>query len=390
MKRAYCVRDLISNFSVKPKSIEYSKFLLHFELLFRDVKQENLCSEDLPLLKARLLDTVLSSYKSFSSNQSPFENLTASEFKDLRHLSKNKNIFIQESDKGNTIVTLDKFSYISAIKEILSDHTKFSNLDVPTGQEINYITNLERRLTSDLKLLKVEKIIDKATYKNIKPCGSRLGVFYGSGKVHRKTNNELPPSRPILPAIGMSTYKLGKVLQPFLMSLTQNECTVTDSFHFAEEISEQDPNLYMVSQDVHSLVTNIPRDETIDICIDNLYKDDKNTPKIPKDGFLNLLTLATKESFFMFYSKFFKQIDGVAMGSPFPALANIFFCRFENKWLKVCHHSLKPVFYRQCVDDIFVLSSSLNQAERFKRSFSSKHPDITFSLEKKSDGHLSF
>ena len=35
------------NFSVKPKLIEYSEFLLPFELLFQDVKQENLCSEDL-------------------------------------------------------------------------------------------------------------------------------------------------------------------------------------------------------------------------------------------------------------------------------------------------------------------------------------------------------
>ena len=52
------------NFSVKPKSIEYSEFLLPFALLFRDVKQDNLCNEDLSLIKARLLDTALSSYES--------------------------------------------------------------------------------------------------------------------------------------------------------------------------------------------------------------------------------------------------------------------------------------------------------------------------------------
>ena len=52
------------NFSVKPKSIEYSEFLLPFALLFRDVKQKNLCNEDLSLIKAGLLDTALSSYES--------------------------------------------------------------------------------------------------------------------------------------------------------------------------------------------------------------------------------------------------------------------------------------------------------------------------------------
>ena len=35
------------DFSIEPESIAYSDFLLPFELLFRDVEQENLCSEDL-------------------------------------------------------------------------------------------------------------------------------------------------------------------------------------------------------------------------------------------------------------------------------------------------------------------------------------------------------
>ena len=79
------------------------------------------------------------------------------------------------------------------------------------------------------------------------------------------------------------------------------------------------------------------------------------------------------------------------MGSPVgPGLANIFMCSFENKWLKDCSHSLKPVFYRWYVDDIFVLFSSLNQAEKSKKYFSSKHPNISFSLEKENEGRLSF
>ena len=122
-------------------------------------------------MKARLLDTTLSSYESFSSDQSPSENLTVTEFKALRHLSKNKNIVIQKADKGNTIVIIDKISYISTIEEI------FSNLNIPAGKEIDYITNLEKRISSDLKLLKDKEIIDKATYKNIKPVGSRPGIL---------------------------------------------------------------------------------------------------------------------------------------------------------------------------------------------------------------------
>ena len=78
--------------------------------------------------------------------------------------------------------------------------------------------------------------------------------------------------------------------------------------------------------------------------------------------------MATRQSFLMINNKFYKQNDGVAMGPPLgPALANIFMCSFENKWLKDYPHSVKPVFYRRYVDDIFVLLSSLDQVEKFKK-----------------------
>ena len=48
-------------------------------------------------------------------------------------------------------------------------------------QKINYKTNLEKRITSDLKLLKDEEIFDRATYKNIKAVRSRPGSLYRLG-----------------------------------------------------------------------------------------------------------------------------------------------------------------------------------------------------------------
>ena len=104
----------------------------------------------------------------------------------------------------------------------------------------------------------------------------------------------------------------------------------------------------------------------------------------------NLLNVATEESFSIFNNKFYKQIDGMGMGSPLGlALANIFMCSFENKWLKDCPHGLKPVFHRRYVGDIFLLFSSLDHAEKFKKCLSSKRPNIIFSLKKENDGRLS-
>ena len=173
--------------------VEYSEFLLPFELLFCDIKREDLCNENMSVIKARLLDTALTSYQNFSRDREPPENLTSSEFKALKRLSKNKDIVIQKTDKGNTVVILDKCSHISGIEEILNDNSKISKLDIPASKEINHIVSLEKRITLDnefwLKLLKDKEIIDKSTYKTVKPVDSRPGILYGSGKIHKETRN---------------------------------------------------------------------------------------------------------------------------------------------------------------------------------------------------------
>ena len=61
--------------------------------------------------------------------------------------------------------------------------------------EVNHIVNLEKRITSELKLLKEKDIIEKSTDKTIKPAGSRPGILYRLGKVHEETRNGLPPFR---------------------------------------------------------------------------------------------------------------------------------------------------------------------------------------------------
>ena len=93
----------------------------------------------------------------------------------------------------------------------------------------------------------------------------------------------------------------------------------------------------------------------------------------------SMTNIAIKESFFMFNNKYYKQVDGVAMGSPLgPALANIFMCSFESKWFRDCLNDFRPVFYRRYVDDILALFSSPDHADKFNEYFLSKHPNINF------------
>ena len=56
----------------------------------------------------------------------------------------------------------------------------------------------------------------------------------------------------------------------------------------------------MASLDVESLFTNIPLDEVIDICVNDLFSDSDLIHNLDKNDLRELLTLASYESFFIF------------------------------------------------------------------------------------------
>ena len=116
----------------------------------------------------------------------------------------------------------------------------------------------------------------------------------------------------------------------------------------------------MGSLDADSLFTNIPLDETIDICINQLFENTDTVEGFKKSELKQLLCLATKESYFIFNGLLYKQVDGAAMGSPLgPSLANAFLSYYEKNWLNNCPQGFKPVFYRRYVDDIFYSSNRM-------------------------------
>ena len=195
---------------------------------------------------------------------------------------------------------------------------------------------MENRVTDVLKNLRDKKKISSEQYKDLSPSGSRPGIMYDLAKVHKIVTDGLPSFRPILSAIGTLTYKLAKFLVPILESLTTNEYTIKDSFTFAEELQSFDSKLVMASFDIESLFTNIPLQETIDLCVENLFQDRTHVDNLSKDSFRELLTKTMPESLILFDQQFYKQHDGVALGSSLgPTLANVSLCYHENIWLQI-------------------------------------------------------
>ena len=96
-------------------------------------------------------------------------------------------------------------------------------------------------------------------------------------------------------ALNTPTYEIAILLVPILKLLTSNELTVKDSFHFAEEIVDQQNDLFMGSLDVDSLFTNKPLEETIEICTNELFKESEIVEGLSKSEFKELLSLTTKD-----------------------------------------------------------------------------------------------
>ena len=73
----------------------------------------------------------------------------------------------------------------------------------------------------------------------------------------------------------------------------------------------------LVSLDVEGLFTNVPVNEAIEYTSELMYSPNPDfAPPIDQDTFVKLLKLVCVDAVFSTHQGYFKQVDGVAMGSP--------------------------------------------------------------------------
>ena len=113
----------------------------------------------------------------------------------------------------------------------------------------------------------------------------------------------------------------------------------------------------MASFYIMSFFTNIPLTETLNLCVQNLYRNQTHVGNLTQSSFYNLLKITMFESFFIFDGKFNEQCDGVAIGSPIG--------HFENIWLENCPAHFKPIVYRRFVDDTFLFFQTKDHDKKF-------------------------
>ena len=365
---------------------------MRFEDLYGQISNDKLVNNDKLLeFKSKLRALSMNYFYNFKPYKVFCAIFTKSDFSELKSLGNNKDIILCKPDKGRGVVLVDRSLYVEKMTTLISDGNKFSEI----CESIQTVSlRVEDKINNFLRKLKNLSYINENVYKKLFVSGTGPGILYGLPKIHKIDFKSKFQFRPIFASYNTAPYRIAKFLVSVLAPLTTNEFTLQNSYSFISDISSQNNanDLFMASYDVENLFSNVPLHETINICLNKLFPTDQSyVLGMPRKYFKTLLELSVLNSFFMFNSKLYKQLEGLGMGLPLgPTFANIFMCFHETSWIHDCPDNFKPLFYRRYIDDTFVLFKDRSHATLFLNYLNSKHANIHFTMDSESQGKLAF
>ena len=226
------------------------------------------------------------------------------------------------------LVVLDAIEYITKCEALLQDSSIYQHLSKDTSPTIH------KELIKILQDYKNNNFISETEFTLPRPHGSNSPVarFYGLPKIHENSM----PMHPIVSACGTTTYNTAK----FITKILQNYCGkmssfVKDSTDFIRKIKHlsNPEEETLVSFDVSALFTSILVFVVLQVINSKISTctNFTNVCKIPIEKFIMLLRFTITNCTFCFNRKFYKQLQGAAMGSPVsPVIANIYMEHFES------------------------------------------------------------
>ena len=133
-----------------------------------------------------------------------------------------------------------------------------------------------------------------------------------------------------------------------------------------------------------SLYTNVSVAEAIDICTELLYSGKYKLPPVDKDTFKELLQVSTCNVLILAHDGFYRQRDGLAMGSPpAPPLA--------SGWMHKRDRTIadNAKIFSRYVDDI-IRSIKADQIDSKLAAINDLHPSLKFTIEREQNGKSLF
>ena len=202
------------------------------------------------------------------------------------------------------------------------------------------------------------------------------------------------PMHPIVSACGTATSNTAK----FITKILQNYCSKTSSFvkdskDFIQKIKHLSINPEeetLVSFDVSALFTSIPVPAALQVINSKISTSTNftNVCKIPTVKFIKLLEFTLTNCIFCFNKKFYKQLQGGAMGSPVSfVIANIYMEYFDSLAIPSFPTLIKWWF--RYVDDVYSATRK-DKVNKLQEHINSLDPHIKFTIGLPGTGGLSF
>ena len=129
------------NYALPPIKLNYGDYMAPFKLFYREIRKLPIENHELEKVKTEIKKEEYSLFDNYNFWNEL--NSSKEEFLALKGLSSNQDIILQKTDKGNSVVLVNK----AEMKELLSDVSKFKEITVEPGKEINLLLQHEGKLT---------------------------------------------------------------------------------------------------------------------------------------------------------------------------------------------------------------------------------------------------
>ncbi|CAF3467602.1 unnamed protein product [Rotaria socialis] len=295
-----------------------------------------------------------------------------------RKLKKNQ-LLLRETDKGGNLYV----AHLNEFEEKAADYRlKTGAYEELSSSPIEEILNKVTRLLNDLHAKPSQ--LSPAQYKKMIP--SRLTVELAYMYYNPKTHKNPITLRPIMNTIHAATTGISRFLDQSIRPLFDKHAQprpIIDGGHLLRQLEQYvrnghlKPTTLFCTADITNLYTMLPQDESLKILKEFLLEHHyEKVQGIPIGVILQLADLVLKETAFVDGNKFYRQIIGGAMGSPFTlTLANIFMWNWEKN--AICDAIGPHEIYGRYIDDIFfTFNEPKATIEEVIKKANAFHPNI--------------
>ena len=296
---------------------------------------------------------------------------------EMKVLKENDSIVVKPSDKCKGLVIMNKEDYMNKAKVITDSYEKVDRN--PTAKT----EALTKRVISETVKGKLDPDISDA----LRPHHSRCAELYGLPKTHK----EDVPLRPIVSAIDDPIDRLSWLLEQItsqLLKYVPAHLKSTDDF--LNKLRNRYPTGFaagtiIFSVDVTNLYGNVPTAEAIDATMELIvqHQPDLDLFDLTPDDIRTLLTHCLNNNYVRFGGSYYKQTQGIAMGSRIaPSLAIVFMGALEKQFFSDTERG-QPDMYARYIDDVFaVWTQGRDSLTHYLDFLNSKHESIKFTMER--------